>query len=256
MRSVDVFKNFFRTAVWNAPNRSVPRTACVGLSQLLRADERPLRRGRLSNHRAGVTGLIIALTSLIVLYQANAQASSTCATGKTMCGTRCVNLSTAPRNCGACGVVCGAGKTCKAGMCATTGSANSTTTRGANSTCAAGKTMCGTRCVNVSTAPRNCGACGVVCGAGKTCKAGVCAATGSANSTTTSDADSTCAAGKAMCGTRCVNLSTAPRNCGACGVVCGAGQRCTNGVCGCASGQPVSGGCRCMSGQAVNGVCQ
>lgn len=199
MRSVDAFKNFFRTAVWNAPNSSVPRMVCVGLSRLLRANELALHRGRLRNYRAGAAGLIIALTSLVALYQASAQASSACATGKTMCGTRCVNLSTAPRNCGACGVVCGAGKRCKAGVCAATGSANSKTTR---------------------------------------------------------DAKSTCAAGKAMCGTRCVNLSTAPRNCGACGVVCGAGQRCTNGVCSCAPGQPVSGGCRCSSGQAVNGVCQ
>lgn len=200
MRSVDIVKDFFRTAIWNAPNSCVPRMGpCPGLPRLLRGNERTVHRVRPSRRCSGVAAFIVALASLVVPYQAGALATSNCAAGKTMCGTRCVNLS---------------------------------------------------------KAPRNCGACGVVCGAGKMCKSGVCTATGGANSTTTSNTNSTCATGKTMCGTRCVNLSTAPRNCGACGVVCGTGQRCSNGVCSCASGQTVSGGCHCLSGQTVNGVCQ
>ena len=40
-----------------------------------------------------------------------------CAAGYTQCGLRCVELSSDPENCGACGQVCLAGLTCTAGMC-------------------------------------------------------------------------------------------------------------------------------------------
>jgi hypothetical protein len=80
-----------------------------------------------------------------------------------MCGTRCLNLLIAPRNCGACGNVCGPGQQCVAGACTTANHVNGNTT----GSCAAGKTMCGTRCLNLLIAPRNCGACGNVCGPGQ-----------------------------------------------------------------------------------------
>jgi hypothetical protein len=40
-----------------------------------------------------------------------------CAGGENLCGNRCVDLATDPRNCGACGVHCSEGTTCQAGVC-------------------------------------------------------------------------------------------------------------------------------------------
>jgi hypothetical protein len=262
MRSIDIGKDLFRTVVWHGPDKSIFRMgSCAGLRPLARAGERTLRTVRRSERCKSVAGFIITLAFLLVPYQAGAAASSSCATGKTMCGARCVNLNTAPRNCGACGNVCAAGKKCSAGVCTGTSNANNNANNSANNnanssataSCKAPKTMCGGRCLNPATAPRNCGACGVVCGAGKTCLAGVCTAnnnatnnaTNNANNNANSTATASCKAPKTMCGARCVNLNTAPKNCGACGNVCAAGKTCSNGV------------CSCMPGQIVNGVlCQ
>jgi hypothetical protein len=38
-------------------------------------------------------------------------------------------------------------------------------------------------------------------------------------------------AGQADCGGACVDLGSEPSSCGACGVVCGDGATCKNGVC-------------------------
>lgn len=148
----------------------------------LLVSKHPLHTVRLSDRCRGVAGFIITLAFLLVPYQAGAANSSSCAVGKTMCSGRCLDTQTAPRNCGACGNVCGAGKTCSSGVCTATSSANSNANNSsnnnangnANSSCAAPKTMCGGRCLNTATAPRNCGACGNVCGAGKVCSNGVC----------------------------------------------------------------------------------
>src|SRR5207244_2746669 len=42
-------------------------------------------------------------------------------------------------------------------------------------------------------------------------------------------------AGTAVCSNACVNTKTDPANCGGCGIVCGAGATCSNGVCGAAA---------------------
>ncbi len=47
-----------------------------------------------------------------------------------------------------------------------------------------------------------------------------------------------CAAGYAQCESSCVDLSTDPLNCGACGHACAAGVACAGGVC---AGVPVTG---------------
>jgi hypothetical protein len=43
--------------------------------------------------------------------------TTSCPTGLTTCGGSCVNLQTDTANCGACGTVCGATRTCVAGAC-------------------------------------------------------------------------------------------------------------------------------------------
>ena len=48
-----------------------------------------------------------------------------------------------------------------------------------------------------------------------------------------------CASGYAQCGTECVDLSTDPRNCGACGHACAVGVACSGGVC---AGSAITGG--------------
>jgi hypothetical protein len=60
----------------------------------------------------------------------------------------------------------------------------------------------------------NCGACGNACAAGASCVVGACA----------------CAAGQALCGNACVDVTGDARNCGSCGWSCGAG-RCAAGLC-------------------------
>lgn len=48
-----------------------------------------------------------------------------------------------------------------------------------------------------------------------------------------------CATGYTQCGSDCVDLTTDPENCGACGRACPAGVACAGGVC---AGSPVTGG--------------
>jgi Stigma-specific protein, Stig1 len=165
-------------------------------------------------------------------------ATTTCNAPQTLCSGRCVNTAFAPKNCGACGVVCAAGQTCANGVCggASSGNANANANASNNATptCNAVQTLCGGRCVNTAFAPRNCGACGVVCEAGQKCAKGVCGGTSnaSANANASGNATPTCNAPKTLCGGRCVNTAIAPKNCGACGVVCETGQKCAKGVCG------------------------
>ena len=169
---------------------------------------------------------------------ASNNATTTCYAPQTLCGGRCVNTAFAPRNCGACGVVCEAGQKCAQGVCGGPGNANANAIASNNATtCNAPQTLCGGRCVNTAIAPRNCGACGVVCEAGQKCAQGVCGGASNANANA---ATTTCNAPKTLCGGRCVNTEFAPRNCGACGVVCEAGQKCAKGVCGGASNASVS----------------
>ncbi len=169
---------------------------------------------------------------------ASSTATPTCNARQTLCEGRCVNTAFAPRNCGACGVVCEAGQKCAKGVCGGPGAANgnATASNSATPTCDAPKTLCEGRCVNTAVAPRNCGACGVVCEAGQKCVKGVCGGAGNANANasanTSNNATPTCNAPKTLCEGRCVNTAVAPRNCGACGVVCEAGQKCVKGVCG------------------------
>lgn len=70
---------------------------------------------------------------------------------------------------------------------------------------------CGTNCVNLIADANNCGACGVVCGAGPVNSHPACAA---------STCSFACNSGYSQCGSSCVDLHGDPNNCGACGNQC------------------------------------
>ncbi|MDP9409024.1 MAG: hypothetical protein M3P70_00720 [Actinomycetota bacterium] len=92
--------------------------------------------------------------------------------------------------------------------------------------CVPGFVCCGNgECVDVSSDPANCGACGTVCDSG-VCSDGTCSPTGEGCDEGEVDCDGTCVA------TCCDN-----NNCGGCGIVCGDGETCFEGVCDCPSGQ-------------------
>lgn len=158
-----------------------------------------------------------------------AAAQLTCDTGETACNGVCVDLLTDEANCGACGEVCNSdlvGVACIAGACVRT------------SCPAALPLQCGETvddCVDPTTDPNNCGACGVVC-TGGVCVGGACGA---------------CDEGETACGGVCVATCCDNNNCGACGVVCTGGLTCFEGQCDCPSGD-----CGCDEGQVdCGGTC-
>jgi hypothetical protein len=120
-----------------------------------------------------------------------------CGGGTTPCGPMCLSatqLNTDANNCGACGNRCASGS-CVNGSCSQpqpTCGANQTSSNGVcvcvagytmaagvcqpnQSSCSAGLTMCAAGCTDLGSSLNNCGACGMACGAGQACMAGVCA---------------------------------------------------------------------------------
>ncbi|MCA9610442.1 MAG: hypothetical protein KC619_32825, partial [Myxococcales bacterium] len=73
-----------------------------------------------------------------------------CRTGETDCDGTCVNTDSDARNCGGCGMACGAGEVCAAGACDAAG-------------CSGGTTECDRACVDTDTDERHCGGCGMAC---------------------------------------------------------------------------------------------
>jgi len=120
--------------------------------------------------------------------------------------------------------VCCAGGTCAGGVCRPFCYTSAT--------CASGQICCGAACVDsascptccdsntcvdLSSDPANCGACGHACGGG-TCVNGSCV----------------CNPGYTACNGACVDLQSDPTNCGACGYDCDANtgfEGCRNGAC-------------------------
>ncbi len=154
-----------------------------------------------------------------------------CPARQVACGNRCVDVSADGSNCGACGVVCGAGTRCVAlaspdgGAPAVDGGATAV----CRPVCPAGQTYCdGAGCVDLSRDASNCSACGVACPAGQSCAGGRCA----------------CAlAGQTFCaGAGCVNTMTDSGHCGSCATACVPGQSCAAGACACPSGQALCAG--------------
>ncbi|MEZ4407119.1 MAG: FG-GAP-like repeat-containing protein [Polyangiales bacterium] len=159
-----------------------------------------------------------------------------------MCGDRCVDTATDPRNCGACGNDCGAlpgvdpsRVACRAGACDVA------------SACLAGRAHCSTNpadgCeADVTTASR-CGSCSTACtgdspvcgpsaGGRYACQSGCVAPTST------------------RCGSTCVDTTSDIVHCGACGRACAPA---TGGVPTCAASVC---GVRCVSGyHSCGGVC-
>ena len=87
--------------------------------------------------------------------------------------------------------------------------------------CTDGKTLCGSRCVDLASDRGNCGGCGKRCSAASTCVAGSCyvAPTPTSTPIPTSTPTPPCPAGEKWCGSACVELGT-DTNCTDCGVIC------------------------------------
>jgi hypothetical protein len=158
---------------------------------------------------------------LLLVLAACSSSSSDC--GQTMCGSSCVDVSTDPLNCGACGHVCGLG-TCTASHCTCTSSPTVTMCPNDPAT--------GWTCVDLTTDPLSCGACGHSCGLG-TCAASQC--TCSASPPTVMLCPNNPVNGT------CIDTASDTSNCGNCGHVCAVywtspNVICTNGSCACPLG--------------------
>src|SRR5580692_11861199 len=108
--------------------------------------------------------------------------------------------------------VFGLGLALLAAACAKGGTGTSGTAGTSGSSCVAGQTPCGDTCVDVTTDPMNCGACGIPCSKGQSCQGGTCQ----------------CQSGM-LCNGSCVSFDA--NHCGDCTTVCSANQVCSNGVC-------------------------
>jgi len=91
----------------------------------------------------------------------------------------------------------------------------------AQSSCPAGRAVCGGQCVDLSADARNCGACGERCDSSSQCLYGTCQPT----------AQQACRGGTTSCNGECVSLFNDPFNCGQCGNRCQANWNCVGGAC-------------------------
>jgi len=158
----------------------------------------------------------------------------------TLCDGVCVDTTSDEAHCGACGNACAQATACVDGAC-----------------CPAGQIECDGACTDPSLRT-SCGGCGVVCGDDEAC------AVTSRQSLAGGGAIDRygcvgCGEGETLCGDACVDLALDPRNCGACGNACPAGQVCADGACStaCAEGMTdCDGVCRNLLGDGSHcGAC-
>jgi hypothetical protein len=152
--------------------------------------------------------------------------AQTCVAPATACagpggGVLCIDLSRDTSNCGACGQACAMNAICTNGQCVGGG--------GTYPGLAACRGPGGAPfCTNLYNDQGNCGGCGIVCPSGQSCFSGTCG---------TAQPPPVCPANMQICtdpaGQKqyCSDPRSDPGNCGKCGIVCGAGMGCSNGVC-------------------------
>ncbi|MFO0680755.1 MAG: hypothetical protein U0234_01835 [Sandaracinus sp.] len=175
----------------------------------------------------------------------------------------CVDTFTNVRNCGGCGIDCGAGMTCLLGHCMAAGGDTGIPPRDAGRDaaqsgncrpqCASGSVCCDTTCVSTSgvasgdgrsdSSFQHCGA--TSSGCGTACDATTASRCGTPRARPTDPPQCLCGesppcAGSAMCvlnggSFSCIDMSTDPMHCGDPPVACRAGEACMQGMCGCAA---------------------
>jgi hypothetical protein len=166
----------------------------------------------------------------------------------TRCGDACTNVLADDNNCGGCGHVCPDGMYCSVGKCECPGyergiqacprlpgSVACVDTMndpdhcggcGMGFICRSNEVCCNGVCINTMAHPDNCGRCGNACAGDAVLGAGICRA----GTCTFCDAGYYgCEASSGAVG--CINITTSPSNCGACGNVCPEGKSCCNGAC-------------------------
>jgi hypothetical protein len=174
-----------------------------------------------------------------------------CPAGQTICGDACVDTQTDDAHCGACGTACKAPLSCLAGTCGCSPEEGLTE-------CTAGA------CSNLSTDPQRCGGCDIVCPNVQVCSAGACVCRpgfqvcdvgcidplasskfcgqpgvacdmlmgcGPGGVCSGGKCGPDCSAGLTNCAKGCVDLGSAPLNCGACDVQCKSNEMCVSGQC-------------------------
>ncbi|HCF60832.1 MAG TPA: hypothetical protein DFS52_22880 [Myxococcales bacterium] len=148
----------------------------------------------------------------------------------------CRDLLSDPSNCGACGLACRPGESCRSGTCL-----------GPPFGCPPGFVECPPfgQCRNLRVDRINCGACGLACGLDQLCIEGACRPALAVSPVERGPL--VCPVGLTPCGVECVDLDRSHENCGVCGVRCGFDEACLNGEC--VSGCP-AGLTRCPSGCA------
>ena len=151
-----------------------------------------------------------------------------CSLPNITCGRSCVSPADDPRNCGGCGISCGAGRVCINGRCD-----NECPTSPVR------QTRCDERCTDTNVDRANCGACGRACPDGQVCSGGNCQIECGPRYTSCTSAtpDGGVRDGGARDATstgpsvRCADLRTDDQHCGACNNACPLGNSCIDGMC-------------------------
>lgn len=175
-----------------------------------------MKRGGIRSRRLLLSAVLWAPAALLAAPSCTeprrTQHDAPCSFPAASCDGRCVDLSTDPEHCGACGEPCPDGMMCVGGACED--AASNTPPR-----CGPGLTDCGGTCADTRISPDHCGGCDAPCEAGRACEGGAC--------------QTSCREGFSACGDECVDLKNDPQHCGRCGRACDPGRGCDGGRCEC-----------------------